>query len=485
VLYEEPVPGKKIGKKPRQHVLWGDWLKLTGNQQPGWVEVFGRKTRGWIHQGFIQPESLLRITFVDIGQGDGCLVSTPDDKHFLVDAGEGDNMFRFLRWKFGRFAKPFRFEAAIISHPDADHYQGFDKVFDEPKVSFGTVYHNGIVERKAASTTQMLGRTALDGGQRFLIDVVRDHASLVNLLSQPDKIAGKQYPTMLKKALDAGRVQEFRTLSAADKHLPGFGPEAPLQIQVLGPVVEPDAAGKLRLRWFGDVGKTKNGHSIVLRLKYRNVSILLGGDANIPSELRLLAHHTGLPAPPADGQEDQFLLAARHVFESDVAKACHHGSADFTDLFLRAVNPIATVISSGDDEPYSHPRADSLGAVGRHSRGTRPLIFSTELARSPKETIKHPFVLRQELRKLEEAVENAPTPEAKEKARAKLNRFHTEVLDRSVAVYGAINVCTDGTRVVIAQKIERPRGPDRKWDFYTLEPDQNGELRFVSKHEED
>jgi beta-lactamase superfamily II metal-dependent hydrolase len=483
VMYKQPVARKRVGKEPCQHLLWGDWLKLTGNQQSGWVEVFGRKARGWVHQDFLQQQPLLRITFVDIGQGDGCLVSTPADQHILVDAGEGDNMFRFLRWKFGRFRKPFRFEAAIISHPDSDHYRGFDMLFDEPNVSFGTVYHNGIVERKAASATQSLGRLVAAGGQRFLMEVVPDHAGLVNLLNQPAKIAGKQYAVMLKKALDAGRVGAFRMLSVADGYLPGYGPNDPLQIQVLGPVVEPTAAGEPRLRWFGDPGKTKNGHSVVLRLKYGHVSVLLGGDLNIPAEHHLLAHHTGLPTPPAEDQEALFLRASRKVFESDVAKACHHGSADFSDLFLRSVNPIATVISSGDDEAYSHPRADSLGAVGRHSRGTRPLIFSTELARSAKETVKHPSVLRQQLRELEKAVEDASTAAAKEKARAKLDRFHTQVLDRSIAVYGAINVCTDGTRVVIAQKIEQPRALDKKWDFYTLEPDDSGDLRFVSKYQ--
>src|SRR5215207_5961693 len=76
----------------------------------------------------------------------------------------------------------------------------------------------------------------------------------------------------------------------------------------------------------------------------------------------------------------------RETFEADVAKACHHGSADFTDLFLRAVNPTAAIVSSGDNESYAHPRPDALGAFGKCGRGSRPLIFSTELARSVTQT---------------------------------------------------------------------------------------------------
>jgi hypothetical protein len=67
------------------------------------------------------------------------------------------------------------------------------------------------------------------------------------------------------------------------------------------------------------------------------------------------------------------------------------------------VDATVTVLSSGDNEPYSHPRPDALGALGKHGRGLRPLIFSTELARSAKENIKHPYQLRAKIKKLVEA----------------------------------------------------------------------------------
>jgi hypothetical protein len=46
------------------------------------------------------------------------------------------------------------------------------------------------------------------------------------------------------------------------------------------------------------------------------------------------------------------------------------------------VKPKLTVISSGDNENYGHPQPDLLWSLGKYSRGGRPLIFSTELARS-------------------------------------------------------------------------------------------------------
>ncbi len=128
------------------------------------------------------------------------------------------------------------------------------------------------------------------------------------------------------------------TLEGGRSWLPGFSPgESPdLTIEVLGPVVEPDGQGRPRLRWFGDSpgsagrseGKTKNGHSVLLRLRHRGFTLLLGGDLNLPAEDFLLRHYGALPPdrPLSDAVEP-----ARARLRSDVMKSCHHGSADVTD----------------------------------------------------------------------------------------------------------------------------------------------------------
>ena len=77
----------------------------------------------------------LTVCRVDVGQGDGCLLVTPNDKHVVIDAGVNDNMYRYLRWRYGGFEKPWRFESGLISHPDQDHYAGFEDVFDDPNVT--------------------------------------------------------------------------------------------------------------------------------------------------------------------------------------------------------------------------------------------------------------------------------------------------------------------------------------------------------------
>jgi hypothetical protein len=113
---------------------------------------------------------------------------------------------------------------------------------------------------------------------------------------------------------------------------------------------------------------------------------------------------------------------------------------------------VATVISSGDDESYCHPRPDSLGTIGKFSRGERPMIFSTELARSNKEFI--------DLKDI---------PEGKKR-------------ERVVTVYGMINLRTDGEKMIIAQKLER-KAATRNWDIHKLEWDKTAGL-FEYKFEE-
>jgi beta-lactamase superfamily II metal-dependent hydrolase len=480
---------KPDGKEAINQLLWGDWLiRRRGAQKNGYVQVSARGTRGWMKKDEIQDKRLLEIVFVDIGQGDGALVVTPDDQHILIDAGQEDNMFRFLRWKYGKFAKKWSFKAAVISHPDQDHYKGFKRIFEESNVKIETVYHNGLVERTGE---KLLGAEKKIGKINYVTDVITDRKQLATLLSS-DKVRGKKvYPNMLKAALDSGRVGDIRSLSVADKHLPSFGPddEAMVRIDILGPITEGDRKAPMLRRFDSGskYGVTKNGHSIVLRITYGKRTVLLGGDLNIPSEHYLLEQHTGKPVPPKTHKEgEDIIAAARKVFECDVAKACHHGSADFTSLYLRSVNPIATVISSGDDESHSHPRADSLGTIGKFARGERPLVFSTELARSAKELIKNPNLLRADLdaadRGLAAAKSDAKKLKKAKTAHDKAVKAITSKLDRSIAVYGAINLRTDGKDVVIAQRIERSK-KDKKWDIYKLEEKKEG-FQFISKHEE-
>ncbi len=301
-----------------QHYPWGFFVSTTGIKENGFLQVkvrFKDKSgtshpHSWIHEEDVQPNRLLEVNFVDIGQGDGCFLVFPDDRRMLIDAGQFDNMYRFLRWRFNR--KKTHIHNVVITHPDQDHYLGFGHVIGDEKFSFGNVYHNGIVERSGKDT---LGARTTGRGSE-LTDVIETPEQLDDILDKPSKVGNKKYPKLLKKIRGSGRSDAIWMLHVEDRFMPGYEADRPVSMEVLGPYPTRAANDRLRLRWFGSKGKTKNGHSVVLRLTCGKVSVLLGGDLNIRAENHLLSKHTGLDPTPESLRNTNSLFAAR------VASSC-------------------------------------------------------------------------------------------------------------------------------------------------------------------
>ena len=70
------------------------------------------------------------------------------------------------------------------------------------------------------------------------------------------------------------------------------------------------------------------------------------------------------------------------VLNAEVLKVPHHGSADFSNKFFQAVQPLVSIVSSGDEneqKEYIHPRATLMGVLGKYSKHERPLVFVTEM----------------------------------------------------------------------------------------------------------
>ena len=67
---------------------------------------------------------------------------------------------------------------------------------------------------------------------------------------------------------------------------------------------------------------------------------------------------------------------------SEVFKVPHHGSEDFLHRFLEAVEPVVSVVSSGDEREFIHPRATLMSALGKYGRDHEPVVFVTEMVAS-------------------------------------------------------------------------------------------------------
>lgn len=482
------------GKKVRQ-VLWGDWLWVD-DDQPGadadWLRVVWapnspeKRRRLKVRRAYTTDRRPLEIIFVDVGQGDGSVLITPerdeDERIIVVDAGEGREMGDFLDLRFGAYRNGFTFHAAVITHPDQDHYYGLDAVFRSGKIKFERVYHSGLVERPTGNSWDKLGGLVRDPARRasFLEGLVETDAQMRAIFNAPSN--RRRYAGMIKAALDNQVVDRFEMLSTAHGQqedgkswIPGFAPsnDRGYEIEVLGPVVERGPNGN-RLRKIDSYGKTKNGHSVILRLCFRDFRVLFGGDLNLPAEMHLLKHYAGIERwPSSAAQREAMVVKTRERFRSEVMKVCHHGSSDVTDEFLEAVDPAAFVISSGDQEGHVHPRPDLLGRLGRKGRGVSPVLLSTELQRSARarEDARLVARLKRDIAKQIERVTDA---------RGRRIDQAIDTLGRSnIDVDGAIYLKTDGERLITAFKKET-NSATKKW-FYFEYRIADGKLLMVPR----
>ena len=106
-VYETGDDGKK---RRLATLLWGDSVRLVGKSGDYWKLDFtsrqwNEETRRYYwkrHDAFIsgrtkfRDESVLKVRFVDVGQGDAAIVESPRGQIVLIDGGEEDHLYNYL-----------------------------------------------------------------------------------------------------------------------------------------------------------------------------------------------------------------------------------------------------------------------------------------------------------------------------------------------------------------------------------------------------
>ena len=128
---------------------------------------------------------MLKVNFVDVQQGDGTVIESPDGKVILVDGGDNQLFARYLAGRFRNTtaANPKKIECILVTHGDADHFVGLPEIFksetnkERRKRLFirpKRYYHNGIVKRpgtkngKQRPDIELLGPTRKVGTKTFI-----------------------------------------------------------------------------------------------------------------------------------------------------------------------------------------------------------------------------------------------------------------------------------------------------------------------------
>lgn len=364
-IYERVVNNK--GKKIINRILLGTYVSII-DISGDWFHVATAGPDGWMHKDSLGDSMGMKVFFLDVGQGDGVLVEIGKYK-ILIDAGPDINMHNYLtKWQYTYLLnenKKVHIDYLIVSHFDIDHYKGFIPILQNQGFTFGTICHPGILKfaSKDNPFNSGLGNVISNENGKFLTSIFN------NLLISSDNSGPfnrdiSRFLEALKNAHAQDRLSATKRLEAGVVILDEIIDGQQFKMEVLAPFTEKVSNNPAFVYW-SDEGKTINGHSLVIKLTFGTRTLLLGGDLNARSEEYLIEKY-------ADG----------NPFEVDVAKSCHHGSSDFTVAFMDKVNPFATIISSGDNEGHAHPRADAIGCAGKYSKSIRPLVYSTELARS-------------------------------------------------------------------------------------------------------
>ncbi|MEK7190472.1 MAG: ComEC/Rec2 family competence protein [Patescibacteria group bacterium] len=231
----------------------------------------------------------------------------------MLDVGQGDGLFiespagtqimfdsgppRKILGSLSKMMSPFdrNIDAIVVTNPDADHIGGILDIFKNYKV--GAVFEPGTLN---------------------------DSKIFQNLKTE---MKNKNIPNILARRgmrLDLG---------------------GDVFIDILFPDRDVSA-------WATNEG------SVVARLSYGNISIMLTGDATAKTEKIIL------------GENSSTRLS------STILKVGHHGSrTSSSESFVKAVSPIYALISDGKDNKYGHPHPETLNTLAQF--GAK--IFRTDL----------------------------------------------------------------------------------------------------------
>jgi beta-lactamase superfamily II metal-dependent hydrolase len=368
----------------------------------------------------LSKDPVLEIYFIDVGQGDSTFIVTPARKKILIDGGANDRAMRFLAWKYrleDPSASQLLIDLLVLTHADEDHIGGLVDVISHSRIKVNKIIHSGLAIYKDGVFNAKLGNLVVNDGTKY---VETWHDQLNNLDESKLSTNFRNW----KRAIEEDGNTDYRAVDTLTGSLNIGDPN--IKLEVLGPKTETVSPGNKKVyRWFGDHAHTINGHSVVLKLTYKDVSLLLAGDLNTLGEEHLL--------------QDQVLAGK---MDANILKAPHHGSHEFSRRWLDAVNPQISTISSGDDTDHGHPRAVFVGAIGNASRQPAH-IFSTEIAAN--------FV---RLERNTGDSSDVVSPEAQPTLRELFKR----------RLHGMINVRTDGETLYAARRV----ASSYKWEYYVI-----------------
>lgn len=225
------------------------------------------------------------LIFLDVGQGDCLFLRTPNGKNILIDGG-GSTYYDIGKNTLLPYLLKNKIDTvdlALVTHLHDDHFLGLAQLSKNMKIKeFGTYDANRLREEKLLSGTGLQKKNLryLTEGDRIMLD----KNIWIDILYPPE-LAESDYRQMFQDETD------------------------------------------------------ENKSSLLLKITYEDLTILMTGDLGTEGEEKILEYYKTRP----------------DMLQSYIIKIGHHGSRYSTgDHFLRAVNPKIAVFQVGKNN-FGHP----------------------------------------------------------------------------------------------------------------------------------
>ena len=281
----------------------------------------------------------LDVHFVDVGQGDACILELPDDRIMLIDSGEKDSEDKLIGYIDQNIRlngeKIDGFDIVMITHSDSDHCGEMADVLEkypaevfyrpnvlasysgytDPGIAAGDLY--GAYESKSTKTY----RDAIEAGYAgasvtYATDATDDEQNVIRPEGIAEGEAGYYTITMYTPTMDT-----YRTGSSESS-----------------------------IDW--------NNYSPIMVLEYEGKKFALSGDAEKEAEAEFVAL--------AEAGKGKYSVFGDDYYV-DVIKLGHHGSRTSTsEAYLDVMTTSAScpstlaIVSCGEGNSYGHPHEETL-----------------------------------------------------------------------------------------------------------------------------
>ena len=308
----------------------------------------------------------LTVYAMAVGQGDGNIILCPNGKDLII-VDMGAKVSVFANSNYGKYLLKEKFKVldnkvdihVVITHPDADHYNQFKTAFDDDllkRVKEIVVGSNFSDYRKfktwVQQTPNMPPVYTINGGNECFCNS--------ECTWTPECVGLNRYRSMLAAAAMHQHGHHARTSQYHSD--PWQFCDNDVDITVLGAnicIPNENRPGRC-------INDNKNARSVIMKLMYKDWSLLLSGDfEGIRQQKKLIEQWSHTPS----------------IFQSTYYKVSHHGAwqsvnqANSREL-LQMIRPKRAYISHGHPittfcVKYAHPRCeviDNLINVGSIER---------------------------------------------------------------------------------------------------------------------